>query len=103
MKSDRATMYCQHLVLGRVHDVMGALKLTPILESHGLGEGLRITLETGDRLVVQTSNGLWEDVTSTCDTTLVSGDKSGQKRLGESWQDLELAGDGCLLKSRLVL
>jgi hypothetical protein len=51
---------------------------TPVLKSHCLGESSGITLETSDRLVIEPSDGLWEDVTGTGNTALVSRDESGQ-------------------------
>lgn len=60
------------------HGVEGGLALTPVLKGHGLGKSSSITLETGNRLVVELSDSLWEDVSGTGDTSLVSRDQGGQ-------------------------
>lgn len=77
--------------------------LTSVLQSHGLGERFGVTLESGDGLVVQPSDGLGEDVTRAGDAALVSRDQSGQEGFGETGQDLELASDGRVLQTGLVL
>lgn len=97
MKSDRATR------MVRPASLLSPKRLTPVLKCHGFREGSGVSLQTRDRLVVEPSDGLREDVTSARDTALVSGDKSGQQRLGEPGEDLEFTGNGSLLKSGSVL
>jgi hypothetical protein len=78
-------------------------QLTPVLKSHSLGKSCGITLETSNRLIVEFSDGLWEDVSGTGNTTLMSRNESGKERFRETGKNLELSSNGGVLETRSML